>query len=84
MKGLREMLGYEPEAFLVTDSKANRENINDIAVFSFEAIQVNKTTWIIISVGRKLEDEIKAYLQSRKYNRYLCVRDLPEDITKTE
>lgn len=81
LKAMREMIGCAPEAFLVTDSKANKETINDIAVLPFEAIHVKKTTGIIISVGRKFEDEIKSYLQSKNYNRYLCVRDLPEDVS---
>lgn len=76
---LKEIVGCNPEAFLVSDSKVHRESITDIAILPFEAIHVKPSTGIIISVGRKTEDEIKTYLQSRNYNRYLCVNDLLED-----
>lgn len=76
---LREMLGCSPKAFLVTDRKINEECVNGIPVCSLEDTQISRSAGIIISAGRKVQGEIKAYLLSRGCNEYLCVTDLPED-----
>lgn len=76
---LQKMLGCSPKAFLVTDRGANEESVAGIPVYSLEAAHIDRSAGIIISTGKGFQDEIKRYLESRNYNEYLCIRDLPED-----
>lgn len=76
---LREIIGCSPNAFLVTNTEKNEKHIKGVPVISSNLIQLDNSIGIIISVGVRFENEIKAYLISRNYEDYLCVNDLLED-----
>lgn len=76
---LKEMIGCCPKAFLVTNSEAEENSIGGIPVVTYEEITMDSSAGIIIAVGRKRANEIKAFLDTRNYTEYLCPEDLPVD-----
>lgn len=76
---LKEMIGCCPKAFLVTDGGAEGKNIGGIPVMPYEDFHMDNSAGIIVGVGRKRADEIKTFLENRKYTEYLCLEDLPVD-----
>lgn len=79
LTALREIIGCIPQAFIVTENKLNGENIAGIPIISLDTLDIDPSVGIIISVGESLKDEIKKCLMSKKYDKYLYVKDLPED-----
>ncbi len=79
LTAFREIIGCNPQAFLVTDSTLNEKNINGVPVISFKTLNIETATGIVISVGKLFEDEIKTYLKLKNYNGYLCINDLATD-----